>query len=128
MFAIDAWANFFMNEKLEPKRVGDEDGMVLVELCEALAMIRSPKHGRSHKDKLAARKLAVGIAMDLGIDLTAMKCHGKMAMGRGLLDAWNKEYQARYGSLIGTASNMEAKRRDVKTRLCKEGIKGVPRA
>lgn len=113
---IDLWANFLANEKLTPQRVPDP--MILVRLCEELAKDGHPCI-KQHKDKLESRRKVVAKAMDLSIDLTAIKCRAKMAMGRGLLDAWNLEYQRRFGSVVGTSGEHEVKRRGVSTRLSK---------
>jgi hypothetical protein len=43
--------------------------------------------------------------------------YGKPALGRGLLDVWNAEYQRRFGSTIGTAGAHEISRRKVVTNL-----------
>jgi hypothetical protein len=125
----DRWANFLLNEKLEPKNLPDEqDTLDLIDLAEACGKERSPSI-REHKLKLESREFLVAKAMDLGIDLPAMKNkRGRVAMGRGLLNAWNKVYAKKYGSTVGTASAFEARRRDVKTKLCNEGIHGVKRS
>jgi len=57
------------------------------------------------------------MAMAHGIDLAAMKHNGKVAMARGMLDAWNKTYAIKYGSNMGTAGIKESIRRNVKTTL-----------
>lgn len=111
---IDKWADFLANEKLTPQRVPDP--MVLVALCEELTK-DGPPCILMHKDKLESRRKVVAKAMDMSLDLTAIRYYGKVAMGRGLLDAWNLEYQRRFGSIIGTAGEHEVKRRGVSTRL-----------
>lgn len=122
--SIDLWANFLFNEKLDPRILDEEDTLLLIELAQCAAEIRGPRV-KPHKDKLLSREFLCEKAIDLGIDLPAIKNrHGKVAMGRGLLDAWNKVYTKRFGSTVGTASRMEAIRRDIKTRLCNQGIKG----
>ncbi len=111
---IDAWGRFLSHEKLTPSRVPDP--MVLVSLCERLAQ-DGPPCIRMHLDTLASRTRVVKAAMDMGIDLAGIRYRGRPAMGRGLLDAWNREYAARFGSTVGTAGEREVKRRGVKTRL-----------
>jgi hypothetical protein len=113
---IDLWANFLMNEKLVTQHMDTDDVLAIIKLCEVLATKRGPKI-RPYNLRLESRKLVCETAMELGIDLTAIRYHGKVMMARGLLDAWNKAYAERYGSAVGTASKMEASRRDVKTRL-----------
>jgi hypothetical protein len=117
---IDKWANFLANEKLRPASVGEQWTMELVRLCEALAAKRGPRV-RPYLEKLASRRLVVDTAMDLGIDLPAIRGRtGRLVISRSLLDAWNLAYRERHGSTVGTASAREAKRRDIKTRLCRE--------
>jgi hypothetical protein len=117
---IDKWANFLANEKLRPASVGEHWTMELVRLCEALAAKRGPKV-TPYAERLASRRLVVDTAMDLGIDLPAIRGRtGRLVISRSLLDAWNLAYRERHGSILGTASAREAKRRDIKTRLCRE--------
>ena len=117
---INLWANFLANEKLRSADISEEWTMRLISLCEALAAKRSPRIA-SHKDKLLSRQFVCETAMDLGLDLPAIRNRrGKVAMGRGLLDAWNKTYAARHGTTHGTASDLEAKRRDIVTKLSKK--------
>lgn len=117
---MDCWANFLMNEKLDPQSLHEDDVHNLIILAEEAGKIRRPKINM-HKDKLESREFLCLMAFDLRIDLTAIKNkRGKIVMGRGLLDAWNKAYQKRFGSTVGTASAYEAKRRDVKTILSQE--------
>ena len=115
---INLWANFLFNEKLDPKKINEEDVLDLIELCVTLSKIRRPRV-RPYKDRLESRRLIVSIAMDLGIDLAGIrhKVTKKYLIGRGLLNMWNKICVERYGSIHGTQSLWEAKRRDVKTRL-----------
>ena len=113
---IDKWANFLANEKLRPSSVGEQWTMELVRLCEALAAKRGPKVS-PYRAKLESRRLVCETAMDLGIDLPAIKARGRVAMARSLLDAWNSAYAARHGSTFGTAAAREAIRRNVVTRL-----------
>ncbi len=123
---IDCWANFLMNEKLEPSTVGEENTPVLIYLAEKAGEIRRPNISM-HKHKLESRAFLCKLAMDLGIDLPALKNNkGKMSMSRGLLDAWNKAYKEKFGSTVGTASEYEATRRDVKTDLWPR-VKGIKR-
>lgn len=117
--AIDLWANFLAHEKLYPNQLQDRYVPQLIQLAEALAAKEKPKL-RPYSDRIATRWLLCKTAMDLGIDLPAIMTKGdypRVAMGRGLLDVWNKAYRKRFGSTIGTASALEAKRRDVKTKL-----------
>ena len=120
---LELWATFLLNEKLEPSRIGDAHYiMELVRLAENLAYKQGPKI-RPHLQKLLSRELVCETAMDLGIYLPYVKTHkGKTAMGRGLLDAWNKVYQKRHGSTVGTAGAKEATRRDIKTKLTRVNI------
>ena len=113
---IDLWAQFLANEKLSPDRIEEHWAMELVRLCEALAAKRGPKV-RPYHAKLESRRLVCETAMELGIDLPAIKAQGRVAMARSLLDAWNSAYAARHGSTLGTASAREAIRRNVVTRL-----------
>lgn len=111
------WTDFLSNEHLGPERIDSYDQILMItNLVHALAAQRSPKV-RPHAAKLDTRRLIANTAMDLRIDLSAIKKRGKIAMGRGLLDVWNAEYAKRYGSNVGTASAREAKRRDIKTKL-----------
>ena len=112
---IDLWANFLANEKLTPARCG-EHLMQIVALCERMSASRGPLV-RPYRAKLASRDFVCQTAMFMGIDLSAIKYHGKIAMSRGMLDAWNKEYVRRFGSNFGTAATKEAQRRDVKTHV-----------
>lgn len=120
MSTIDLWARFLDHEKLSPKRLDDKQHIFwLIELCEILAEKSSPKY-RPYKDRLLTRDLICRTAIENGMDLTKFKHHGKLAMGRGLLDAWNKVYREIFGSTFGTVTEREVMRRDVKTRLSKE--------
>lgn len=121
------WARFFANEKIVPDQLSEKDIQTLMRLCEALGAKRSPYEGKgvSHINKMEARRLAVNTAMDMGIDLMAIKkkkFHGgtKPAMGRGLLDVWNEEYQKRFGSIRGTLGEAEVIRRKVVTKLAEQ--------
>src|SRR6516162_3453832 len=125
---IDLWASFLANEKLEPERMEYEEEIEdMIRLAQTLAGLRSPKV-RPHKERQACRRLVAATAIDLGIDLTAIKVRGKVLMARSLLDAWNEVCTKRFGSIYGSAGYFEAKRRDIKTRLAKrrqEKSKGV---
>lgn len=121
----DLWANFLYNERLDPDVLWPEDVMTLVKLCQEMGEIRGPKIG-CYQDKLNSRRFVCEMAIAQGVDLPAIrKKKGKVAMGRGLLDMWNRVYAEIFGGIEGTVAAREAKRRDIKTRLCKAGIKGV---
>jgi hypothetical protein len=121
---IDLWAGFLAHEKLCPKCMGEEDVLDILELAEELAKLGSPSY-TPYLERLKTRRLIVTTAMELGIDLTAIKHRVKMLMGRGLLDIWVSEYKMRYGSSVGTQAEWERKRRDIKTRLSrKNGQRG----
>jgi len=114
---IDIWANFLANHKLTPQRVPNQ--MILVQLCKKLSETgETPKYKPYHA-RLKSRELVCKIAMTNGIDLAAIKHNCKVAMSRGLLDAWNKAYQEVYGSAYGTAGAKEADRRDIMTSVRK---------
>lgn len=115
----DKWANFLFNEKLDPKKLDEGSVMELLHLCEVLASKRGPII-RPHAQKLISRRLVVDTALDLGIDLLAMKHKGKCLIGRGLLDVWMVAYKERYGSTFGTLGEWEAKRRNIKIKLSKK--------
>jgi hypothetical protein len=120
MSDINRWAAFLEHERLAAGSLDPEDAMRLVALCERLAAVGRPAY-RPYAARLESRRLLVGTAMAMGLDLTALRGRrGKVAMGRGLLDAWNREYAARYGSAVGTAGVKESCRRDVRTRLAGE--------
>jgi hypothetical protein len=117
MSEIDRWARFLEHERLDAGGLEPDDAMRLVALCERLAASGPPAF-RPYPARLESRRLLVATAMAMGLDLTALRGRrGRVAMGRGLLDAWNAEYVRRYGSAFGTAGVREASRRDVKTRL-----------
>jgi len=118
MSAINLWASFLANHKLTAERTGRLD--VLLQLCELLAAKGGPKV-RPHTKRQECRRLVCDTAMEAGIDLTALKHRGRLAMSRGLLDAWNAAYAARYGSVLGTAGAREVVRRGAKTRLREQG-------
>lgn len=115
------WAGFLEHEKLTVDSVGEENLPVLLRITDRLVELHpDPTPFRSYDDRLKCRQYICSLAMELGIDLTALKNgRSKVAMGRGLLNAWNKEYQQRFGSTIGTAGEFEVKRRTVVTRLSK---------
>lgn len=117
---IDLWARFLSNEKLVLSRMDPHWMMELVRLCEEAAKVQAPKY-RPYRDRIDSREFICDLAMDLGIDLPAIKhkTKGKVLMGRGLLDAWNRVYAEKYESAYGTLSLREAKRRDVVSKLSK---------
>jgi hypothetical protein len=120
---INLWASFLADHKLQPADVEEHWVLELIRLAEELCKRGEPRYS-PYADRLKARELVCVAAMDLGIDLPAIKSRkGKTAMGRGLLDAWNIAYKKRHGSIVGTASAKEAKRRDIKTKLNAEGIR-----
>lgn len=98
MSPINCWANFLSNEKLTPERVGDNFDVILF-LAEQLAIEGKPNLNM-HKDKLESRRRVVAKAMDYQIDLVQIKYKNKVAMGRGLLDAWNLEYKKHVITLL----------------------------
>ncbi len=118
---IDLWAAFLANDKLEPKRTDEAGTMTILRLCEELVKRSQPPFVfcpfRSHPDRLRHRKMVAETAMDLGIDLMAIRHKGKPAMGRGLIDAWNAAYAERFGSTYGTAGAKEVARRTAKTTI-----------
>jgi len=118
--SVDAWANFLASQRLEASLVREEHLMDLVRLAEHLGHDGYPRIA-SHDEVLRSRVLVCRAAMEVGLDLTAIKNRrGKTAIGRGLLDAWNRIYAERYGSNVGTAGSLEAKRRDVRTRVSRQ--------
>jgi hypothetical protein len=116
---MNLWASFLANHKLTAERTGNLE--VLLSLCKLLAAIEGPKV-KPHTARLRSRRLVCLTAMEAGIDLTALKCHGKVAMARGLLDMWNACYQERYGGTYGTARAKEVSRRGVKTKLAERNM------
>jgi len=110
------WANFLANEKLTDVRVPTDKLDSLIRLL--VLKKRGPKT-KPHAAKLETRKYVCAIAMESGIDIAGWKHNGKLAMGRGLLDAWNSEYQRKFGTTFGTSGAKETVRRDVKTKLSK---------
>lgn len=116
---INLWASFLANEKLDPKFLAPADTLILLDLAAKLALIQTPRV-RPYKARCDCRKLVCQVAMDNGIDLTAIKIRGKMAMARSLLDAWNTEYQARFGTIEGTSGAREDVRRRIKMSLSKD--------
>lgn len=112
MSPIDVWAAFLANERLTPCRV--QHPMVLVRLCEELAKGGMPRC-KPYPERLKTRLTVAQTAIGLGIDLAALKFHGKLAMGRGLLDVWNAVYAKQFGSSFGTAGWKEDKRRFCKS-------------
>lgn len=123
---MDKWARFLNHEKLDPKRLNQEDILELIELCEILVTKGEPKY-RPYKDRVATRKLIVETALDEGIDLIGFKDKftKKILIGRGLLDVWAELYKKRYGSTFGTQGEWEQKRRNVKIKISKIGISKI---
>ncbi len=114
---MNLWANFLDIHYLSVGRVGNQHCQKLVLLCQELGKIERPKI-RPYTARLMSRRLVCQVAMDLGIDLTAMKGKDKkMAMHRGLLDIWNQVYKEKYGDTFGTPGAKEVVRRNVKTKL-----------
>lgn len=118
---VDLWAGFLAHEKLHPDRIDGADVMDLIELCEKLALVRSPCFS-PYNERLACRRLICETAMDMGFDLPSIRggVTNKYIIGRGLLDMWNEVAKKRYGSVKGTQSLWEAKRRNVVTKLAKQ--------
>ncbi len=125
MSAINAWANFLKNEKLDAATLSDEWALRLVELCFELSKKRAPKID-THVSKMECRRLVCTTAFDMSIDLLKAwkRTHGgrgtKPAIGRGLLDVWNEEYKKRFGGTVGTPGAAEIIRRTVVTKLSKQ--------
>ncbi len=121
MIGIDNWANFLVNEKLDPRKMDDDSSMELAYLCEILSENSKPIR-KPYKKRIETRRLIVETALDLGIDLIAFKNKrtGKILIGRGLLNIWKIAYELKYGSAQGTKGEWEIKRRDIKTKLSKE--------
>jgi len=109
----ECWHSFLDNHKL------DYNDPKLQELCVQLALRGRPKV-RPHKARLESRRLVCLVAIEMGLDLTAIKHKGKIVMSRGLLDAWNLAYKEKYGSTLGTAGSKEVTRRNIKTKLSKQ--------
>lgn len=117
----DKWANFLANEKLVPRSMDPVWVLRLIALCERMALVRPPAIS-PYKAKLEAREFVCLTAMEMGLDLTAVRhrATGKVLMARSLLDAWNKAYHKKFGGTAGTAGVAEATRRNIVTKLCKE--------
>lgn len=114
--AINLWANFLANEKLTPQSIGEVNTLIIMELCQKMATVRRPNI-KMHKDKIESRRFVINTAMDMNIDLMSIKKkNGKPAMGRGLLDIWNEEYEKRFGSKLGTLGEAEDIRRKIITK------------
>lgn len=112
---LERWINFLANEKLSA-RIGATWESHVFPVAEALANSGVVPRYTPYKQRLESRAILCRKAMDMGIDLAGIKHHGKIAMGRGLLDAWQKEYAERFGSNIGTAGWKETTRRNIKSR------------
>lgn len=126
--AFTRWSNMLRFDKLAIDAVGDDDVAKLVEVCNLLTT-RHPdvKLGQGHKHRQWLRKEVCTAAIDLGIDLVSIRSlsrykSGKPLIGRGLLDVWTAVLAERFGSAVGTNAWMEQRRRDVKTRMAKDGI------
>lgn len=122
---VARWANKLAGDKLAMDKVGDGDRGKLLELCILLAE-RFPdvtcRHHRYH-----TRKDVCEAAIDLGIDLLTIRSgsrykRGKPLIGRGLLEAWTVVLAARFGSAVGTNAWFEQRRRDIKTKMAKDGV------
>ena len=122
---FERWANKLAHDKLRMDVVGDGARAQLIELCAELA-VRHPKVTcRVHP--LHSRRQVCEVAVDLGIDLTAIKSlsrfkRGKPLIGRGLLDVWAVVLKERFGSAVGTKAWFEQKRRDIKMKLAKDHV------
>lgn len=121
---FERWANKLSHDKVRMDVVGDADRGKLIELCAELAKRYPNVTCRAHP--LHSRREVCEAAIDLGIDLAAMRSlsrykRGKPVIGRGLLDVWNVVLKERFGSNVGTNAWFEAKRRDIVTKLSKEG-------
>lgn len=120
---FERWASKLRHDKLTMDRVSDADRAKLIEVCALLAERYPNVTCRVHP--LHSRKEVCAAAIDLGVDLAAIKCqgryrHGKPLIGRGLLDVWLVVLKERFGSATGTNAWFEQKRRDIKTKLSKE--------
>lgn len=113
-----SWNNFFENEKLIIKKLEDSDRTKLSFLIMEAAQICKPNR-QIYAKRLETRDFICKLAMSMGIDLLAIKIRNKVAMGRGLLDAWMKAYAEEYGSATYTSTEQEQKRRDIRTKLAK---------
>jgi len=113
------WLSFFQHEKIDVLKVDVEWVKPLMILVHKLSEFATPKY-RPYAARLETRRILCTYAMDLGIDLPAIRHNGKVAMGRGLLDIWMDVYAKRFGSNHGTNAWAELKRRGVSTKLSKE--------
>lgn len=127
MSTIVVWGNFLVHEKLDPVVLEDRDvELVIILITELAVRFPNPKPFKAYNARLICRDQVCNTAMDLGIDLTGMKNRkGKQAIGRGLLDSWVKEYGKRYGGTVGTVGDTEIKRREIVSRLAKQGIRRI---
>jgi hypothetical protein len=126
--AITRWTNALRFDKLAMDAVGTDDVGKLVEVCTLLA-VRFPdiKLGQGYKARQKNRADICHAAIDLGIDLVGIKAlsrykRGKPLIGRGLLDVWTEVLKERFGSAHGTNAWFEQRRRNVKTKMAKEGV------
>ncbi len=115
--SLKLWASFLAHEKLTAKRVDVES---LLKLAEKLVETGQTPLYRPYPMRIRTRELICTVAMDMGLDLPAFKYFGKVAMGRGLLDVWERVYVERFGSSYGTNAWAELNRRKVVTKLSKE--------
>lgn len=125
MDAFKVWAGRLAHDKMEMDKVNDQDRAKLIELVAELAKRHPEAQGQSHVHTLHFRKLVAETAMDLGIDLLAIKSmsrfkRGKPIIGRGLLDVWNEVLKQRFGSAVGTNAWREDKRRKIVTDMSKD--------
>lgn len=110
------WMNFLVHEKLDPKNMADGDVHNFLKLTQFLGEKDRP-YFSPYVKRLESRRLICEAAIDLSLDLTAIKRRGKPLIGRGLLDVWLVVYKERFGSAVGTAGWSEVKRRTVVTKL-----------
>jgi len=116
MSLAEKWSKFLEHEKLTPDRVMGVNVGRVIYLCNELARQGPPKF-KPYAKRIETRRLICRTAIEMNFDLAAIKYHGKIAMGRGLLDVWMEEYATKFGSAYGTQAWRETKRRDVKTKL-----------
>lgn len=124
----DLWMSFLANEKLTIKVLEENSPELYLgvqNLVNTLTCAGATPKVRPHSAKLITRWTLVRTAMQLGLDLPAIKHKGKIAMGRGLLDAWNQEYEKLFGATYGTAGAKEVKRRNIKTKLAEHRTKDI---
>lgn len=124
MSAFSRWANKLGHDKLRlDGPVSDADRGKLVEVvAELTARFPDVSCAVSYKQRQTDRRAVCQVAMDLGIDLLAVKClglhrRGNPLIGRGLLDVWMVVLEERFGSNVGTNAKLEVIRRGVMTKL-----------